>query len=118
MMTRIKLNYYRAEEEMLIMERIRWRREAEQRRKQWKKTEKEIKKLRAQGILIISFKSLSELTKFSRRTRSGERDERMSRKFSPKRLRGRRMSALQILRSHSGQRKIMIFEKLQIDLKG
>ena len=55
MMTRIKLNYYRAEEEMLIMERIRWRREAEQRRKQWKKTEKEIKKLRAQGILIISF---------------------------------------------------------------
>ena len=48
MMTRIKLNYYRAEEEMLIMERLRWRREAEARRKRWKKTEKELNKLRVQ----------------------------------------------------------------------
>ena len=53
MMTRIKLNYYRAEEEMLIMERIRWRREAELRSKQWKKIEKEMKKLRAQESIKV-----------------------------------------------------------------
>lgn len=51
MMTRIKLNYYRAEEEMLIMERIRWRREMEERRRLWKKTEKELEKLRVQEFI-------------------------------------------------------------------
>ena len=50
MMTRIKLNYYRAEDEMLIIERIKWRREEEQRKKQWKQKEKELSKLRAQVI--------------------------------------------------------------------
>ena len=53
MMTRIKLNYYRAEEEMLVMERIRWRREAELRSKQWKKTEKEMKELRVQESINL-----------------------------------------------------------------
>ena len=55
MMTRIKLNYYRAEEEMLIMERIRWRREREERRRLWRKTEKELEKLRVQEFIIIIF---------------------------------------------------------------
>ena len=55
MMTRIKLNYYRAEEEMLIMERIRWRRETEERTRLWKKTEKELGKLRVQEFIIIFY---------------------------------------------------------------
>ena len=33
MMSKLKLNYYRAEDEMLIMERIQWRKEEEERRK-------------------------------------------------------------------------------------
>ena len=59
MMTRIKLNYYRAEEEMLIMERIRWRRETEERRRLWKKTEKELEKLRVQEFIIFTSSHLS-----------------------------------------------------------
>ena len=55
MMTRIKLNYYRAEEEMLIMERIRWRRAMEERRRLWKKTEKELEKLRVQEFILFIF---------------------------------------------------------------
>merc|ERR1711915_532942 len=48
MMTRLKLNYYRAEDEMLIMERIKWRKEEEERKKERKKAEKELAKIRAQ----------------------------------------------------------------------
>ena len=48
MMTRIKLNYYRAEDEMLVIERIKWRKEEEERKKQWKLKEKELAKLRLQ----------------------------------------------------------------------
>ena len=48
MMTRLKLNYYRAEDEMLIMERIRWRKEEEERKKERKKAEKELAKIRTQ----------------------------------------------------------------------
>ena len=48
MMTRLKLNVYRAEDEMLIMDRIRWRKEEEERKKERKKTEKELAKIRAQ----------------------------------------------------------------------
>ena len=33
MMTKLKLNYYRAEYEMLIMERIQWRKDEEERKK-------------------------------------------------------------------------------------
>ena len=46
MMTRLKLNYYRAEDEILIMERIRWRKEEEERKKERKKAEKELSKIR------------------------------------------------------------------------
>ena len=48
MMTRLKLNYYRAEDEMLIMERIQWRKEEEERKKERKKAEKELVKIRTQ----------------------------------------------------------------------
>ena len=48
MMSRLKLNYYRAEDEMLIMERIRWRKEEEERKKERKKAEKELAKIRTQ----------------------------------------------------------------------
>ena len=65
-LTRIKMNYYRwavigrdnirhcplighrAEDEMLILERLRWRREVDSRRRQWKTKEKELAKLRVQ----------------------------------------------------------------------
>ena len=46
MMTRLKLNYYRAEDEMLIMERIKWRKQEEERRKERKATEKDLARLR------------------------------------------------------------------------
>ena len=48
MMTRLQLNYYRAEDEMLIMERIRWRKEEEERKKERKKAEKGLAKIRTQ----------------------------------------------------------------------
>ena len=47
MMSKLKLNYYRAEDEMLIMERIQWRKEEEERKKERKRAEKELAKLRA-----------------------------------------------------------------------
>ena len=46
MMTKLKLNYYRAEDEMLIMERIQWRKQEEERRKERKRVEKELAALR------------------------------------------------------------------------
>ena len=45
MMSKLKLNYYRAEDEMLIMERIQWRKEEEERKKERKRAEKELAKL-------------------------------------------------------------------------
>ena len=47
MMSKLKLNYYRKEDEMLIMERIQWRKDGEGRKKERKRAEKELAKLRA-----------------------------------------------------------------------
>ena len=47
MMSKLKLNYYRAEDEMLILQRIQWRKEEEERKRERKRAEKELAKLRA-----------------------------------------------------------------------
>ena len=47
MMTRLKLNVYRAEDEFITMQKIEWRKEENERRKELKKVEKEMKSLRA-----------------------------------------------------------------------
>ena len=75
MMTRIKLNYYRAEDEMLVLERIKWRREMEERRKQAKEKEKEMAKLRAQAGYFTYLFLLCTLFHV-RKTRSGDFEER------------------------------------------
>jgi len=48
MMTKLKLNVYRAEDEFITMQRIQWRKEEEESRKERKKVEKEMAALRTQ----------------------------------------------------------------------
>ena len=60
---------------MLVIERIRWRKEEEERRKQWKLKEKEIAKLRLQVKLdYMRNKSCYFICELWRKIRSGEKE--------------------------------------------
>ena len=59
---------------MLVIERIKWRKEEEERKKQWKLKEKELAKLRLQVNLISSKLILEDfICKLWRKIRNGEK---------------------------------------------
>ena len=59
---------------MLVIERIKWRKEEEERRKQWKLKEKEIAKLRLQVKLDYLLRSCYFICELWRKIRSGEKE--------------------------------------------